>query len=193
MQNDEPAVRLSIHCCVAPGGNAVAPALPGGRLAIRVEHLPRQRAAFLPAGAFGPDHQRLAASILASRRARISVLGVGCIQIHWRPARIGGNSPWLWSAGEAFRWGVRSRSGWAWKRWRMVENSGECYRFRHRKPRQRSILAPTFARPGRSKPNPSAPIHVSRRTLYIDGVCLLGHFIMCRLTLVACSYSYMET
>ena len=66
----------------------------------------------------------LEAKILAGKQApgrtgmdlwQILVLGVGCIQTHCRPARIGGSSSRLGSGRRIFSLGVTGRSGWCWK------------------------------------------------------------------------------
>ncbi len=64
----------------------------------------------------------LPARILASSRAKISALRVGCIQTHCRPASRGGSSSRLLSGRRIFSMGVIWRSGWAWKWWRMAAN-----------------------------------------------------------------------
>ena len=88
----------------------------------------------------------LPASTLASSMAKISALSVGCIQIHCRPARIGGNSSRLLSGRRIFSMGVICRSGWLWKGWRIGENNRECCSFRRQNLNEGSTFITTFAR-----------------------------------------------
>ena len=63
MQDDEIAIRPGIRRGVTPCRDAFALALLGGGFAFGVEKLPRERAAALPARAFGPHEQGFALAV----------------------------------------------------------------------------------------------------------------------------------